>query len=159
MNGASGVLHSREQHPPTQQVRKDPEMQNQFVDLYRNGVKTAADAATYSLEKAVELQERQLGILRTIVDENKRSVDSIAEAKSLEDLLSLQSRFARSQLERTAEIWSNFVQAAAEQQKAWIDRMQSQVGQTRDRVRDTYDLTSRTSEEIARTAASQVSRG
>jgi len=133
-------------------------MQNQFVDLYRNGVKTAADAATYSLEKAVELQERQLGILRTIVDENKRSVDSIAEAKSLEDLLSLQSRFARSQLERTAEIWSNFVQAAAEQQKAWIDRMQSQVGQTRDRVRDTYDLTSRTSEEIARTAASQVSR-
>jgi len=134
-------------------------MQNQFVDLYRNGVKTAADAATYSLEKAVELQERQLGILRTIVDENKRSVDSLAEAKSLEDLLSLQSRFARSQLERTAEIWSNFVQAAAEQQKAWIDRMQSQVGQTRDRVRDTYDLTSRTSEEIARTAASQVSRG
>jgi len=66
-------------------------MQNQFVDLYRNGVKTAADAATYSLEKAVELQERQLGILRTIVDENKRSVDGLAEAKSLEDLLSLQA--------------------------------------------------------------------
>jgi phasin family protein len=133
-------------------------MQNQFVDLYRNGVKTAADAATYSLEKAVELQERQLGILRTIVDENKRSAESFADAKSFEDLLALQSRFARTQLERTAEIWSNFVQAAAEQQKAWIERMQSQVGQTKERVRDTYDLTSRTSEEIARTAANQVSR-
>jgi len=85
-------------------------------------------------------------------------VDGLAEAKSLEDLFSLQSRFARAQLERSAEIWSNFVQAAAEQQKAWIDRMQSQVGQTKERVRDTYDLTSRASEEIARTAASQVSR-
>jgi len=133
-------------------------MQNQFVDLYRNGVKTAAEAATYSLEKVAELQERQLGILRSIVEENRRSVESLADAKSLEDLLSLQSRLARGQLERTAEIWSNFVQAAAEQQKAWIERLQSQVGQTRERVRDAYDATSRTSEEIARTAANQVSR-
>ena len=133
-------------------------MQSQFVDLYRNGVKTAAEAATTTLEKAVQLHERQLGILRNIVDENKRSVDGLADAKTFEDLWTLQSRLARTQLERMAEIWSNVVQTAAEQQKAWIERMQSQIGDTKERVRETYDLTARTSEEIARAAANQVSR-
>ena len=133
-------------------------MQNQFVDLYRNGVKTAAEVAAAGLEKTVQMQERQLGILRNILDENRRSVDGLAEAKSFEDLWTLQSRLARAQLERMTEIWSNFVQTAAEQQKAWIERMQSQIGDTKDRVRETYDLTTRTSEEIARAAANQVSR-
>ncbi len=133
-------------------------MQNQFVDLYRNGVKTATEATKTSLESAVHLHERQLGILRNILDESKRSADNLAEAKSLEDLVALQSRLARSQLERAAELWSNFVQAAADQQKAWIDRWQSQIGQTKEHMRETYELTTRTSEEIARAAANQVSR-
>lgn len=133
-------------------------MQNQFADLYRNGIKTAAEITKVSLESAVQMQERQLGILRNILDESKRSVDSLADAKSIEDLMSVQSRLVGAQVERAAELWSSFVQSAAEQQKAWIERWQSHVGQTRERVRETYDLTTRTSEEIARTAANQVSR-
>ena len=133
-------------------------MQNQFVDLYRNSIKTTAEMARTSLESVVQLQERQLGILRGLVEEQRRSVESLAEAKSFEDLVATQSRVVGAQVERMAELWSNFVQSAADQQKTWIERMQSQVGQTKDRVRETYDLTTRTSEEIARTAASQVSR-
>lgn len=133
-------------------------MQNQFVDLYRHGIKTAAEVARTSLEGAVQLQERQLGILRTILDENRRTTDALAEAKSIEDVVATQSRVFGAQVERMAELWSNFVHSAAEQQKTWIDRMQSQVGQAKDRVRETYELTTRTSEEIARTAANQVSR-
>ena len=133
-------------------------MQNQLIDIYRNGIKTATDVSRASLETFVQLQERQLGIVRNMLDESKRSADGISEAKSLEDLVSLQSRLAGAQLERVAEFWSSILHSAAEQQKTWIDRMQSQIGQTRDRVRETYDLTARTSEEIARTAANQVSR-
>jgi hypothetical protein len=133
-------------------------MQNQFIDLYRNSIKTTAEVARTSLESVVQLQERQLGILRGLVEEQRRSVDSLAEAKTFEDLVSTQSRVIGAQVERMAELWSNFVQSAADQQKAWIERMQSQIGQTKDRVRETYDLTARTSEEIARTAANQVSR-
>jgi phasin family protein len=133
-------------------------MQNQFVDLYRNGIKTATEVARTSLESAVQLQERQLSILRNVLEENRRSADSLVEAKSLEELMTAQTRLAGSQLERAAEFWSSFVNAAAEQQKAWIGQLQSQISQTKDRVRESYELTARTSEEIARTAASQVSR-
>lgn len=133
-------------------------MQNQFVDLYRNGIKTSADLARTSLENVAKLQERQLGIVRNILEESRRSAEALSEAKSIEDLMSAQTRLAGGQLERAAEIWASFMAAAAEQQKAWIEQFQSQVGQARERVRETYDLTTRTSEEIARTAASQVSR-
>ena len=119
-------------------------MQNQFIDIYRNGIKTATEVSRASLESFVQLQERQLGIVRNLLDESKRSADGLAEAKSLEDLVSLQSRIAGAQLERVAEFWSSILHSAAEQQKTWIDRMQSQIGQA--------------SEEIARTAANQVSR-
>jgi len=133
-------------------------MQNQFVDLYRNSIKISAEVARTSLDSVVQLQERQLGILRGLVEEQRRSVDALAEAKSFEDLMATQSRAIGAQVERMAELWSNFMHAAAEQQKAWIERMQSQVGQAKERVRETYDFTARTSEEIARNAASQVSR-
>src|SRR5262249_19460540 len=111
-----------------------------------------------SLDSVVQLQERQLGILRGIADEQRRSVDAMADAKTIEDLMSAQSRAIGAQVERMAELWSNFVQSAADQQKAWIERVQSQIGLTKDRVRETYEFTARTSEEIARTAANQVSR-
>ena len=131
-------------------------MQNQFVDLYRNSIKISAEVARTSLDSVVQLQERQLGILRGLVEEQRRSVDALAEAKSFEDLMATQSRAIGAQVERMAELWSNFMHSAAEQQKAWIERMQSQVGQAKERVRETYDFTARTSEEIARNAASQA---
>ena len=134
-------------------------MQNQFVDLYRNGIKTSADLARMSLENFARLQERQLGIVRNILEENRRSADALSEARSFEDLISTQTRLAGGQLERAAEFWASVLGAAAEQQKAWIEQFQSQVGQARERVRETYDLTTRTSEDVARTAANQVSRG
>ena len=133
-------------------------MQNQFVDLYRNSIKISADVARASLDSVVQLQERQLGILRGLVEEQRRSVDAIAEAKTIEDLMATQSRAIGAQVERMAELWTSFMHSAAEQQKTWIDRVQSQVGLTKERLRETYDFTARTSEEIARNAASQVSR-
>ena len=133
-------------------------MQNQFVDLYRNGIKTTTELARMSLENVAKLQERQLGIVRNILDESRRSAEALGEAKSFEDLMSAQTRLAGAQLERAAEFWSSFFHAATEQQKAWIEQFQSQIGQTRERVRETYELTTRTSEDIARTAANQVSR-
>ncbi len=133
-------------------------MQTQFVDLYRNGIKTAAEVTKMSLENAVRIHERQLGIVRNILEENTRSADRLSEAKSLDDLMALQSRMAGAQLERMAEFWSSLWQAAAESQKTIIEQVQSQLGQARENVRENYDFTARTSEEVARVAANQVSR-
>jgi transposase len=118
-------------------------MQNQFVDLYRNGIKTAADLARLSLENTVRLQEQQLGIVRNILEENTRSAERVTHAHSMEELLALQSQLAGAQLQRVAEFWSSLWQATVETQKTWIGQAQSQA---------------RTSEEVAREAANQISR-
>src|SRR5947207_11948482 len=132
----------REQHITTSKP-EGPEMQNQFIDLYRSGVKTAAEVTKLSLESAVRLQEQQLGMVRNILEENTRSAERLSAANSIEELLALQSRLAGAQLERVAEFWSSLWQAAAEQQQAW-------VGQATETVRDNTALTTRTSEDVAR---------
>src|SRR5438067_13215630 len=127
----------REQHMTTSKP-EGPEMQSQFIDLYRSGVKTAAEVAKMSLENTVRLQEKQLGIVRNILEENTRSTERLTAANSIEELFALQSRLAGAQLERVAEFWSSLWQAAAEQQQSWVDNTA---------------LTTRTSEDVARAAA------
>jgi hypothetical protein len=133
-------------------------MQNQFVDLYRNGIKTTTEIMKASLENAVRLQQRQLDMAKNVLEESTRSADQLGEAKSIEDLMSLQSRLAGAQMERMADFWSSLWHAATENQKTLIDQMQSHMGQAKDRVRETYAFTTRTSEEAARLAAAQVSK-
>ncbi len=133
-------------------------MPNQFVDLYRNGFKTAAEVVKASVENAVRVQQRQLDIARSALDDSKRSVDQLAQANSFEELFAAQSHLAGAQIERVTEYWSSLWHAAAENQKAALEQIQSQMGQAKDRMRETYDFTTRTSEEVARVAASQVSK-
>ncbi len=77
--------------------------------------------------------------------------------KSLDDIVALNSKLAGTQLERMTEFWSNWWRVAGDAQKSMIDQMQSQIGQAKERVREGYSFTARTSEEAARLAASQVS--
>jgi uncharacterized protein YjbJ (UPF0337 family) len=72
--------------------------------------------------------------------------------------MALQSRLAGAQMERVAEFWSSLWYAATENQKNFISQVQSHMGQAKDQVRETYAFTTRTSEEAARLAASQVSK-
>jgi phasin family protein len=133
-------------------------MQNQFFDLYRHGVKTAAEVAKKSLESTVRLQEKQLGIVRNILEENQSSADRLAGASSLQDLVSLQTQLAGTQWQRATEFWSSFWQTAAENQKTWFEEVQTQMGQAGDRMREAGFTAARTSEDVARAAANQVSR-
>jgi hypothetical protein len=118
-------------------------MQNQFFDLYRNGITTATQVATMSLQNAARLQEKQLGMVRDILDESTRSAERLNNAKSIDELLALQSQLAGAQLGRIAEFWSSVWQAAAENQRSLFQQAHSQ---------------SRSAEDVARAAANQVSR-
>jgi len=118
--------------------------QNQFIDLYRNGVKTVADVAKMSLESSIRMQEKQLEIVRNIMEEQTRSADEITRASSMEDLLALQSRLAGAQMGRAVEFWSTIWQTAAQNQANGLREFQA--------------FTSRSAEDVARTAANQVSR-
>src|SRR6267378_1578672 len=117
-------------------------MQAQIFDLYRNGMKTAAEFAKTSLENTVRLQQKQLDMVRNILDENARSTDRLGQARNIKDLVGMQSQLAGTQLQRIAEFCTSACQIAAENQKAVMEQWQSQLG----------------SEDMARAAAQQISR-
>jgi len=115
-------------------------MQAQFLDLYRASVRSAADLMKLSLEQTERLQQQQLQLIRGALEENTRSTTQLGEAKSLDDLVALNSRIAGAQLERAAEFWTSWWRAAGDAQKSMIDQMQSQMGQAKERVREGYQL-------------------
>ena len=107
----------------------------QFLDIYRAGMKTAAEVMKSSFENVERVQNRQLQLMRSALEENAKSADELAAAKSLDELVSLQTRLAASQMERTIELWSGLWRSTAEG------------------LRDTYN---RTTESAARIASNQV---
>jgi len=130
--------------------------QTQMLDFYRASMRTAADLAKASLENAEKLQNRQLQIVRNALEENTKSASDLAQVKSLDEMMALQTRLASSQMQRMIEFWGGLWRTAGDSQMAMIGQLQGQVEQMRDRFRETYDLTARTTETAARIAASQV---
>lgn len=131
-------------------------MQAQLIDLYRAGIRSAAEMMKVSLEQTERLQQQQLQLIRSALEENTRSSSQAGEAKSLDDIVALNSRLAGVQLERMTEFWANWWRVAGDTQKTMIDQMQTQMGQAKDRMREGYAFTARTSEEAAKLAAAQV---
>ena len=93
-------------------------MQNQFLDIYRTGLKTTADMMTASLEGAQRLQRQQLEALHTVLDEQVKSVRELADVKSMDELVALQTRLTGSQLERTMDFWAQMWRAVGDNRMA-----------------------------------------
>ena len=132
-------------------------MQAQLLDLYRAGIRSATEIMKQSLEQTERLQQQQLQLIRSAMEETTRSGSQAGEVKSLDDVVAFNSRLAGTQLERMAEFWANWWRAAGDTQKSMIEQMQSQMGQAKDRMREGYAFTARASEDAARLAASHVS--
>jgi phasin family protein len=119
-------------------------MQAQFFDLYRASLRSAGDLMKVSLEQTERLQQQQLQLIRSALEENSRSASQIGEAKSLDEILALNSRLAGAQLERMAEFWSGVWRVAGDAQKSMIDQVQTQLGQAKERAREGYMQVSNT---------------
>jgi phasin family protein len=92
--------------------------QNQFLDIYRTGLKTTADMMSASLEGAQRLQRQQLDMLQNVFDEQVRSVRELADAKSVDEWVALQTRFTGSQLERAMDFWAQMWRAVGDNRMA-----------------------------------------
>jgi Phasin protein len=132
-------------------------MQAQLFDLYRAGIRSATDMMKASLEHTERFQQQQMQLIRTALDESNRSSSQAGEAKSLDDMVALNSRLAGAQLERMAEFWANWWRAAGDAQKSMIEQVQSQMGHAREQMREGYSFAARTTEDATRVAASQMS--
>ena len=127
--------------------------QAEFLDLYRSGLKNAADLMKASLESAERLQNQQLSAIRTALEQQSKAMSELSEAKSFDQLMALQQQMAGANLERAMGYWTNLCQVAGQNQAAAISQAQVQMAQAREWFNETYALTARATEEAARLAA------
>jgi len=127
--------------------------QTEFLDLYRSGLKNAADLMKASLESAERLQQQHLTAIRTALEQNARSMADLSNAKSLDELVAMQQKLAGAQFERVMGYWSTLCQSAGESQVATISK---QMAQAREWFNESYSLTARAAEEAGKIASSQV---
>jgi phasin family protein len=111
-------------------------MQTQFFEIYRAGLKSAADVVTATLESARQLQQQQLDALHSALEDQTKSVRELADVRTVDELMALQSRLAGTQLERTMDFWSRLWRAAGDNQLAMIGQAQSQLGQVHEGIRE-----------------------
>jgi hypothetical protein len=97
--------------------------QAEFLDLYRAGLKTAADMMKTSLQNAERLQNQQLVAIRSALDQQARAIDDLGQARSMDELLSLQTRIAGAQFQRAVGFWSELYQTQMQQAQSWINEI------------------------------------
>jgi len=122
--------------------------QADLFDIYRAGLKTAADLVKASLESAERLQNQQLVAIRSVIDQQSKSATELSRAKTLDELLSVQTRIVGQQFENAVSLWTDLFQAAGENQRVAFGRMQDQLAQARDWMASTaLPLAARQAEE------------
>jgi hypothetical protein len=99
--------------------------QAEFLDLYRAGLKTAADMMKTSLQNAERLQNQQLVAIRSALDQQARAIDDLGQARSMDELLSLQTRIAGAQFQRAVGFWSELYQQQVQQAQSWMNDINS----------------------------------
>lgn len=96
------------------------QQQTEFLDLYRAGLKTAADMMRTSLQSAERLQNQHLVAIRTALDQQSKSINELGQARSIDELLALQTRMAGAQWERAVGFWSELYQTQMAQARDWL---------------------------------------
>jgi CRISPR/Cas system-associated endonuclease Cas1 len=91
--------------------------QTEFLDLYKAGLKTAADLMKASLQTAERLQNQQLVVIRNALDQQSKSINELSQVRSLDELLSVQGK-----------LWSELYQTQVAQAQSWFNEMNSAQG-------------------------------
>jgi hypothetical protein len=130
--------------------------QTYFLELYRSSIRTTSDLVRASLENAQRMQAEQAEAVRSAMEENATAARELSEAKSLDELLGVQTRVIGGQVQRAAEVWGRLWKTASESQMAMFGQLQNQVGQMGDTVRQTYASSTRAAEDTARSMAGQA---
>jgi phasin family protein len=109
--------------------------QAEFLDLYRVGLKTAADLVKVSLQGAERLQNQQLVAIRTALDQQSKAVNELGQARTIDELLALQTKMAGAQWERAMGYWSELWQNQIAQSRDWLNEAAQAATSTSAQVR------------------------
>ena len=94
--------------------------QTEFLDLYKAGLKTAADLMKVSLQNAEKLQNQQLVVIRQALDQQARSLSELGQAKTIDEVLAVQTKLAGAQWERAVGFWTELTQTQMAQAREWM---------------------------------------
>lgn len=94
--------------------------QAEFLDLYRAGLKTAADLMKASLQSAEKLQSQQLVAIRTALEQQSKSISELGQARTIDELLAVQTKIAGAQWERAMGFWTDMYQTQMTQARDWL---------------------------------------
>jgi phasin family protein len=97
--------------------------QAEFLDLYRAGLKTAADLMKVSLQSAEKLQNQQLVAIRTALDQQSKAASELGQARTIDELLALQTKMAGAQWERAVGYWNEVYQTQIQQAQNWFQEI------------------------------------
>lgn len=95
--------------------------QAEFFDLYKAGLKTAADLVKVSLQSAEKLQNQQLVAIRSALDQQSKSISELGQARTIDEVLALQTKMAGAQLERAMGFWTEMAQTQMAQARDWMN--------------------------------------
>lgn len=101
--------------------------QPELLDLYRASLKSAVELMKLSLENAERLQNQQLAAIRSALDDHTKSVAELSQAKTMDELIAVQTKMAGVQVERMVGYWTGLYQ----NQIAALGQVQSQMTQAR----------------------------
>jgi phasin family protein len=113
----------------------------QFLDFYRSGVRTASDVMKASLESVERMQNQQLQLIRSALEEQAKSASQLSECRSMDDLVALQARLTGSQAQKMMDYWSGVWRAAGDNQMAAARLAASQVQAVSGSLRDSMQGT------------------
>ena len=108
----------------------------QFLDLYRAGVRTTSDVMKASLESVERMQNQQLQLIRSTLEENAKSASQLSEVKSMDELMALQARLTGAHAQRMMDYWSGVWRVAGDNQMAAAKLAASQVQAVSSGLRD-----------------------
>jgi hypothetical protein len=114
------------------------QQQTYLMELYRSGMRATSDIMRASLENAQRMQAEQAEAVRSAIDENAKAARELSEVKTLDEMMSVQTRVLGSQLQRAADVWGRLWKTASESQMAMIGQVQNQVGQIREAERKSH---------------------
>jgi phasin family protein len=109
---------------------------SQFLDIYRTSVRTASDVMKASLESAERMQNQQLQLIRSALEEQSKSASQLAECRSMDELVALQARLTGSQAQKLMDYWSGIWRVAGDNQMAAARLAASQVQAVSGSLRD-----------------------
>ena len=130
--------------------------QPQYLDMYRSMTRAAIETMKASLQSTERFHQQQLEIVRGALEQNIKSASELAQARSIDELLSLQSQLAGAQVAQAMDIWRGMYRVLGDSQMTAMSQMQTQVSQASDTMRQAYDLTARATQDAARIAVSQA---